>query len=76
MIYSFLVSAAILTTPLSASLSTGPVARANSSYTLSGNIKGLGSGWVYLRRLANRSDSVRADHDREKLEKKLEELVH
>jgi peroxiredoxin len=64
MIHSFLVSAALLTTQLSAPPSIGLVARADSSYTLSGNIKGLGSGWVYLRHLGNRSDSVRADHDK------------
>ena len=64
MIHSFLVSAVLLTTQLSAPPSIGPVARADSSYTLSGNFKALGSGWVYLRRLGNRSDSIRANHDR------------
>lgn len=73
MIHSFLVSAAILTTQLSNHPSIGSVASADgiftgfrpadSSYTLSGTIEGLGSGWIYLRHMEFKSDSVRADHD-------------
>jgi len=63
MIYSFLISATLIFVQPPNHPSTGPVADVDSTYTLAGNIEGLGSGWVYLRHMEYKSDSVRADHD-------------